>query len=261
MTTEHPTTAQPKKQNCFLWGCLIVLVMICLVVGCLGTLVALPLFTDFDPLGLGDQIDEIIPWQEFLDDPSSIPDLPKLFSDENDLTYGDEDSFPDESSPEPPIDLAPDSGSFPLVPYIADDFPFYFSYPAGWEIEVDENSVGVTFYDPDSYTYLSVGSDWLCQGCSTAADASVELMETLEFQAQEGTFVVIEDRTYTVSTGDDAHFNAYEWMDLDGFNAWAYDINITVGEDNHFFFMVGDDSLYFETYGELIEAIGASYSR
>ena len=253
MTTEHPTTAQPKKQNCFLWGCLIVLVMICLVVGCLGTLVALPILTGFDPLGLGDQIDEFIPWQEFMDDPSSVPDLPELFSDE--------DSFSDESSPEPPIASAPDSESFQLVPYTEIDFPVSFSYPENWEIIEDDYEDGVTFYDPASYTYLSVGRDWLCQGCLTAADASVEFMETLEFQAQEGTFEVIQNTPFYVSTGDDAHFNAYEWVDEDGNNQWAYDINVIVEEYNIYFLMGGEDPQYFETYGELIEAIGASFSR
>ena len=66
MTTEQTTPAQPKKKNCFLWGCLIVLVMICLVAGCLGTFVALPFFTGIDPLGLENLIDEFIPWEDFM---------------------------------------------------------------------------------------------------------------------------------------------------------------------------------------------------
>jgi hypothetical protein len=256
MTAESTATPQPKKGNCFLWGCLIVLVLTCLVFGCLGTTIALPLFTDFDPFGLKDMFDEFIPWEEYMDDSSSFPDLPELFSDESDSTLEEE-----ESSFVSPDSSALDHGHYRLTPFLEIDFPISFSYPEGWESMEDDYADGMTFFDPNSYTYLSVGRDWLCNGCSSAADSSLKMWETLEFQAQEGTFTVVYDAPYSVSTGEDAHFNAYEWIDLDGNYHWAYDINIVVEEYNIYFFMQGDDPGYFDTYQELFEEIGASYHR
>ncbi|MCJ7717763.1 MAG: hypothetical protein MUO54_14760, partial [Anaerolineales bacterium] len=173
-----------------------------------------------------------------------------------------EDTSTDTTSPEPEssIDTAPDSGSFSLLPYLEGDFPFTFSYPEGWEISADEYAENVTFYDIGSYTDLVVGRDWIEVGW-TAAYVAESFMETLELQAQEGTFDVIISTPFIVSTGDDAQFNAYQWMDLEDTYRWAYDINIIVDEYNIYFFMVGDDPVYFEMYGNLIEEIGASFSR
>jgi hypothetical protein len=255
MTSPQTTPAEPKKKNCFLWGCLIVLMLFIVICCCLGSLMAMPFVTDFNPLGLDwqNRILEVIPWEDFIQDPSLIPGLPDILNE-------DFDSFFEEVDPSSDYTTL-DSGSFQLVPYTAIDFPIAFSYPAGWEIEAEELHIAVSFYDPDSNTFLSVGRDWACQGCSTAADTSVKLMETLEFQAQEGTFMVIENAPYSVSSGEDAYFNAFEWIDLDGIYRWAYDINIFVEEDNIYFIMWGDDPVYFEMYGELIEEIGASYRR
>ena len=253
-----------NNSNCFLKGCLIILALFLVSCCCLGALVALPFVTDFDPLGLDlrHKFNEYFPWEDFLDAPSSIPDLPELFSGESDHYEEDEDSFTDHITPDLDSsgDSAPESGAFPLVPYGGDDFPFAFSYPEGWEISADEYAESVIFYDIGSYTDLSVGRDWIEVGW-TAAYTSERLMETLEFQAQEGTFEVIKNTPFIVSTGDDAQLNAYEWIDMEDTYQWAYDINIIADEYNIYFFMVGDDPVYFEIYGTLIEEIGASFSR
>jgi hypothetical protein len=255
-TPVSPASAggKSKNSNCLLRGCLIIFGLFLVVFCCLATLIAVPLVTDFDPLGLDlrHQFNEFFPWEDFLDDPSSIPDLPELFSDEID---------PYDQSEEPSTDYtAPDSGSFSLVPYLEDDFPFSFSYPEGWAISEDEYADGVTFFDHDSFTYFSVGRDWIEEGW-TAAYIAEDLIESLEFQAQEGSIVVFENTPYIVSTGDDAHFSAYEWIDLDDAYQWVYDINIVFEDVNIYFYMIGDDPEYFELYRDLIEAIGASYSR
>ncbi len=63
MTTPKATPEEPKKKNYFLWGCLIILVLMCLVVGCLVTVVGLS-FSGIDPHrsgsrpSRGHQIDE-----------------------------------------------------------------------------------------------------------------------------------------------------------------------------------------------------------
>lgn len=265
--TIPPSTASSggssNNSNCLLKGCLIILALFLVSCCCLGALVALPFVIDFDPLGLDlrNRFDEFIPWEDFLPDSNEIPVMPDLFDEGLDI-YTDEDSSSDSTNPDPKLttDSTSESGYFQLVPYPEIDFPIIFSYPEGWDISADEYADGVTFFDPDSYTYLSVGRDWTEVGW-TAAYVSEKLSETLEFQAQEGTFVVLENTPFFVSTGDDANFNAYEWIDLDDNYQWAYDINIIFEEYNIYFYMVGDDPEYFEMYGELIEAIGASYSR
>ncbi|MCJ7716636.1 MAG: hypothetical protein MUO54_08970 [Anaerolineales bacterium] len=130
------TGGKSKNSNCLLRGCLIIFGLFLVVFCCLATLIAVPLVTDFDPLGLDlrHRFNEFIPWEDFLDDPSSISDLPKLFSDEIDPFDQGEDTSTDTTSPEPDssIDTAPDSGSFSLVPYLEGDFPFSFSYPVDY---------------------------------------------------------------------------------------------------------------------------------
>ena len=49
-----PTTDQPKKKNCLLWGCLSVVILVVISICCLGSLVVLPFVTDFDPFNLRD---------------------------------------------------------------------------------------------------------------------------------------------------------------------------------------------------------------
>ena len=85
MTTSHVTPGQSQNKNCFLWGCLIVLVLMCLVIGCLASIVGLA-FAGIDLLGidLEESIENFIPWQDFLDDPSYIPDFSDFFFDEDD---------------------------------------------------------------------------------------------------------------------------------------------------------------------------------
>ena len=252
-----------KNSNCLLKGCLIIMALLVVTCCCLGTLLALPFVTDFDPLGLDlrNRLNEFFPWEEFLQDTSQIPVLPDLFDD----GFGnstDEGFSSDSTNPEPELtnDSILESGDFQLVPYLEIDFPITFSYPEGWNISADEYTDVVTFFDPDSFTYFSVGRDWIEEGW-TAADISEDLIKSLEFQAQEGSIVVSENTPFFVSTGDDANFSAYEWIDLDDNYHWVYDISIVFEEYNIYFYMIGDDPEYFELYRDLIEAIGASYSR
>ena len=74
MTTPQAAPAEPKKKNYFLWGCLIVFIMFCLVLTCLVSVVGLS-FAGFDPLGLNleDQIDKIRPWQDYYEEPGDDP--------------------------------------------------------------------------------------------------------------------------------------------------------------------------------------------
>ena len=69
-----PGEPEPKKKNNLLWGCLIALVLAIVVVCCGVTLIFMPLFSEYDPLGTGlrDQLDE------YLDDPSTIPGFEDL---------------------------------------------------------------------------------------------------------------------------------------------------------------------------------------
>jgi len=249
-----------NNSNCLLKGCLILLALFLVSCCCLGALVALPFVTDFDPFGidLRNRFDDVIPWEDFFQDSSQFFDL----FDEGFDIFTDEGSSSDSTDTDPKLndDSTAESGYFRLVPYPEIDFPVTFSYPEGWDISADEYADGVTFFDPDSFTYLSVGRDWIEEGW-TAAYVSEKLNETLEFQAQEGTFAVLENTPFIVSTGEDANFNAYEWIDLDDNYQWAYDINIIIEEYNIYFYMVGDDPAYFEMYREMIEAIGTSYRR
>ena len=148
-----------------------------------------------------------------------------------------------------------------LLPYPAVDFPFMFSYPTGWDIKADEFADSVTFSDPDSNTQLSIGRDWLCQGCLTASDVTVKYLETLEFQAEDGDFEVIENRPHSVSTGDDAQFSAFEWIDFDDNYHWVYSVDILVEENSIYFVLQGDESEYFDMYRVMFDEIVMSFSR
>jgi len=126
MTTPQAPPVEPKKKNCFLWGCLIVIILIFLAACCLGSLVGLSIFTDLNPLGLdlNDQINEFIPLDDLFDDSSGSTDLPKMFDD--DPSDGEGDPFSEDT----PSDSALDTGSSQLVVYPDAEFPFGFSYPA-----------------------------------------------------------------------------------------------------------------------------------
>ena len=239
-----------KNSNCLLKGCLIVLLLFILVFCCLGTLVVVPFVTDFNPLGQDwqNRIMDIIPWDDFIEDSSLIPGMEDFFDEDFDFSLGDSDS----------TGLVSDAREIPLATYTASDFPATFSYPADWDIE--EEDYEVTFYDPDSFTFLYVGEELVVDG-TTAAEASAEVIESLQSEAQSGTFVLIENSPWSVPTGDDAYLNAYEWTDSDGYFLWAYDLETISGESNVYFFLAGEDPELAPLYGELIKIIAESFSR
>jgi len=258
MTTEQITSPQTQQGNCLLRCCLIALLLFFLVACCLGTLVILPFVIDFNPLGLDWQnsIEEFLPWDDFIQDLS----LPDLLDDSFDPFIEDDDSALDFPTPGPlaPTRPAEDARSIPLSTYIAGDFPAVFSYPENWEIEVENSQV--TFYDPDSYTILSVGEELVEPG-KTASQVSADVIANIESEAEGGTFKLIENSPWSVPTGDDAFLNAFEWTDSEGNYQWAFDLEIVSGESNVFFFLIGDDPDLAPIYAELIEIIAISFSR
>jgi len=151
-----------------------------------------------------------------------------------------------------------DAQAIPLATYTASDFPATFSYPAGWDIEEEANEV--TFHDPDSFTFLYVGEELVEDG-TTAAEVSSEVIESLQSEAQSGTFVLNENSPWSVPTGDDAYLNAYEWTDSGGYYLWAFDLETVSGESNVYFFLAGEDPELAPLYGELIKIIAESFSR
>jgi len=262
MTTEQITSPQTQKGNCLLRCCLIALLFFFLVACCLGTLVVLPFVTGFNPLGLEwqNEIRELLPWDDFFQIPSLIPELPDLWDESFDPFLEDDDSgldFPD-PGPLAPTRPAEDAMAIPLSTYIAGDFPAVFSYPENWDIEVEDSQV--TFYDPDSYTILSVGEELVEPG-KTASQVSADVIANLESEAEGGTFKIIENSPWSVPTGDDAFLNAFEWIDFEGNYQWAFDLEIVSGESNVFFFLIGDDPDLAPVYAELIEIIAISFSR
>jgi hypothetical protein len=256
MTTPSapPSETPQKKGNCFLWGCLTVIILFIVTFCCLGTLFLLPFFTDYDPLGidLRNRIEQYIPWGEFLEDPSAVPGLPDFL-----------DSTLDPLEEEAPGELtsaAPGSGAqaISLTTYIPSDFQAVFDYPTGWEIETEEH--GVTFYDTQSYTYLYVG-EYLVDEGMTARQAAEDMRDSLIEESQEDTFTVVESTPFIVPTGDDAYLLAYEFTDLDGYYQWALDLETVSGESNIFFYIWGKDPNDYQLYRDLIEIIAASFSR
>jgi len=229
---------------------LIVLLLFILVFCCLGTLVVVPFVTDFNPLGQDwqNRIMDIIPWEDFIEDSSLIPGMEEFLDEDFDF------------SPEP-FDSAwsaSDAWEIPLTTYTASDFPATFSYPEGWDIE--EEDYEVTFYDPDSFTFLYVGEELVVDG-TTAAEVSAEVIESLQSEAESGTFILIQNSPWSVPTGDDAYLNAYEWTDSDGYFLWAYDLETISGESNVYFFLAGEDPELAPLYWELINIIAESFSR
>ena len=242
-----PASDQPKKKNCLLWGCLSVVILVVISCCCIGSLVIVPFVTDFDPFNLRNFVDDNFNLGDYLDDDFDF-DL-------------DEDSyFPDESESES-ADLPEsynDASSIPLEYYSASDFSATFLYPSGWEIEVEDYAV--TFYDPDSFTYLWVGEDVVEEGY-TAAQVANDLMESIREESQEGTFQLVSSMPWPAEDGEDAHLNQMEWTDLDGYYTWAYDLEIVLGEYNTFFFISGEEPEDIALYGDLLEIIVDSFSR
>ena len=274
MATPQATPEEPKKKNYLLWGCLIILVLMCLVIGCLVTVVGLSM-GGIDPLGLDldYQIDQLNPWQDYFEEPYNDPfyedkDIAPdddVEEPDNDPTYEDKDIAPDDNVEEPSTDSVPGCGFTQLVPFNSDNFTFSFFYPEGWDVEEDEHYENVNFYDPDSNSSLSVGRDWLCQGCSTAADAATRFKDNLKMESMSETFVVIEDSPYDVSSGEDAHIGAYEWVDTEGYYSWVYAVFIYVKDPvedmSVYFIMWGDDTADIEICGELFKEVVASYKK
>ncbi len=259
MTTEQITSPQTQKSNCLLRCCLIALLLFFLVACCLGTLVVLPFVTDFNPFGLEwqNKIEEFLPWDDFIQIPSLIPDL---WDESFDPFDQDDDSALDFPTPGPlaPTRPAEDARSIPLSTYNAGDFPAVFSYPENWDIEVEDYQV--TFYDPDSTTFLYVGEELVEPGI-TAAQVSTDVIDNIESDAESGTFKIIENSPWSVPTGDDAYLNAFEWTDFEGNYQWAFELEIVSGESNIFFFLIGNDPDLAPVYAELIEIIANSFSR
>jgi hypothetical protein len=245
MSAEQTDPAETKNKNVILWGCLAALVVFCLISCCLFTFAGFAIFSKVDLFGLDSEnwFDDFIPWQDYFNDPSQDLDKPEFYDE------GDIDTDEGEA-PEGSIDPGPISGITQLVQFQSDQFTFGFFYPEGWFMEEDENTESAVFLDPNSDTYLAVGRDWLCQGCSTAVEVSEHLMVDIEFDAQPDTLAVLEDMPYSVSTGEDAHFNAYEWIDLEGNYNWIYDVVIYAEdpvEDTAIYFILwGEDFQYFE---------------
>ena len=242
-----PTSDQPKKNNCLLWGCVSVVILVVISCCCIGSLVIVPFVTDFDPFNLRNYVDDSFNLGDYLDDDFDFD--------------SDEDSyFPDESESES-ADLPEsynDASSIPLEYYSASDFSATFLYPSGWEIEVEDYAV--TFYDPNSFTYLYVGEDLVDEGY-TAAQVASDVMESIREESQEGTFQLVSSMPWPDEDGEDAHLNQMEWTDLDGYYTWAYDLEIVLGEYNTFFFISGEEPEDIALYGDLLEIIADSFSR
>jgi hypothetical protein len=245
--TGDPAGTPKKGGNKLLWGCLILVLLFFVSICCLVSLAFLSISRGIDPLGidLQNRIEQYIPLEEFLDDPSVVPGLPEIL----------DESFPEEGFAPGPVTGA---DAIVLSTYIPDDFQAVFDYPAGWEIEVED--FGVTFYDTQSYTYLYVGEDLVEPGV-TAREVSRDVMNSLREEAQDDTFKVFESAPFSVATGDDAYLAAFEFVDIDGYYQWALDLETVSGESNVFFYLSGEDPEDYELYRELIEIIAASFSR
>lgn len=151
-----------------------------------------------------------------------------------------------------------DASSIPLEYYSASDFSATFLYPSGWEIEVEDYAV--TFYEPDSFTYLYVGEDVVDEGY-TAAQIASDVMDSIREESQEGTFQLVSSMPWMAEDGEDAHLTQMEWTDLDGYYNWAYELEIVLGEYNTFFFIAGEEPEDIALYGDLLEIIVDSFSR
>jgi hypothetical protein len=247
-TPSIPPGEEPKKKNKLLWGCLIALVLVFVILCCGVTLIFMPLFSDYDPLGTGlrEQIEEFIP-SDYLDDTSSFPDFEDLL-DETGSDGGTTD-------PGPSSDDFYTADEMPLAWFDFLDIGIYFYYPEGWDIEVE--GYEVTFYDPESFTFVYIG-ELLTDMGTTAEEISQDFLDSVQEDAQEGTYRLISSDIYSVNIADDAYLTLFEWVDLDGNYAWAYDLEIVSGESNIFIFLYGEDPDEILFYGELLDIIASS---
>jgi len=244
-----PGEGSKKKNNNLLWGCLIALVLALVVLCCGTTLVVMPLVTDTDPLGLGirERIEQIIPL-EYLEDPSSIPGFEEYLDDENLSEIDEVDSGQVPQSPKSAWDL-------PLSVFYFTDINTSFFYPAGWEVEVEGYSA--SFYEPDSYSYLYVAEYPVDPG-TRAEDVTAEFLESIQEDAQEGSYQLLDSGEYYVPIPGEAYQALFEWVDSDGYYTWAYDLEIVSGESNLMVFMSGEDPEEIDYYRDLLDIIADS---
>jgi hypothetical protein len=258
MSPEETISEDTKKPNYILWGCLAAIGLFLVISCCLISVAGFAIFSNVDLFGLGTDgwFDDYLPFQDFLEEPSLDLDSPDYY-DEEEIDEGEDSGV----STEP----GPISGITQMTQFQSDQFSFVFFYPEGWDGSEDENNESVVFLDPDSNTFLGVGRDWLCQGCSTAKEVSDHFLVDIEFDAEPGSLVVLEDMPYSVSTGEDAHFGAYEWTNLEGDYQWIYDLVIydedPVEDTTIYFVLWGDDYEFYEEYRELFEKVIRSYSK
>lgn len=248
-TPPIPPAGEPRKKNKLLWGCLIALVLVLVIICCGTTLVLMPLFSDMDPLGIGlrDRIEEYLPL-EYLEDLSSIPGLEDLLEEE---TGFDIEEVLSETISE---DLT-EARDIPLAGFDFIDIGTSFVYPVGWDIAIQ--GYEVAFYHPENYAYLSLGEDITDSG-TLAEDIAVEIIDSVAEEAEEGSFKLISSMAYSVSIAEDAHLSLFEWVDLDGYYTWAYDLEIVSGESNLYIFLIGYDPDEIPLYGDLLDIIASS---
>lgn len=240
-----PPEGEQKKKIKWLWGCLIALVLVLVIICCGATLIFMPLFTDIDLLGTGlrDRIEEYIP-MDYQDDSSLPPEFEELL---------EEEVFTEVETPAPEeITQAED---IPLAIFNFLDIGTSFSYPVGWNIEME--GYGVTFYDPDSYTYIYMGED-IIDPETTAEQIGLDILDKIQEEAQEGSFNLISSDPYLVPIPGDAYLTLFEWVDQDGYYTWAYDLEIVSGESNIYIFLSGEDPDEVLFYGDLLDIIASS---
>jgi hypothetical protein len=91
-----------------------------------------------------------------------------------------------------------------------------------------------------------------------AEEIAIEILDSVQEEAQEGSFKLISSRPYSVSIAEDAHLTLFEWVDLDGYYIWAYDLEIVSGESNIYIFLSGEDPDEIPIYGDLLDLIASS---
>jgi hypothetical protein len=93
---------------------------------------------------------------------------------------------------------------------------------------------------------------------TTAEKIALDILESIEEEAQEDTFKLISSDPYFVSLAEDAHLTLFEWVDQDGYYTWAYDLEIVSGESNIFIFLSGEDPDEILFYGDLLDIIAST---